>query len=174
MGSEWERVARYLGRYSAQGRRLPCPARSRAQSQDPRPGLFHRPHSQSPTPLPAYWTSAARFSEWCRARGILELAQVETIHVSAYIEELTQTHSRPTVKQHLAALKMLFDWLVVGQVMPANPASVVRGSSYSQKKGKTPLLTLEETRKHTHRLARSGTDEGQFLMNPAKQSLVEV
>jgi integrase/recombinase XerD len=72
---------------------------------------------------------------------------VETIHVSAYIEELTQTHSRPTVKQHLAALKMLFDWLVLGQVMPANPASVVRGPSYSQKKGKTPVLTPEETRK---------------------------
>jgi integrase/recombinase XerD len=108
---------------------------------------FFTAHIRNPHTRRAYWNAAARFSEWCRARGILELAQVETLHVSAYIEELTQTHSRPTVKQHLAALKMLFDWLVVGQVMPANPASVVRGPSYSQKKGKTSVLTPEETRK---------------------------
>jgi hypothetical protein len=30
-------------------------------------------------------------------------------------------HSKPTVKQHLAALRMLFDWLVVGHVLEVNP-----------------------------------------------------
>ena len=41
---------------------------------------------------------------------------------------------------------MLFDWLVVGQVIPSNPASSVRGPRHSVKKGKTPVLTAEEAR----------------------------
>ena len=47
--------------------------------------------------------------------------------VAAYIEQLTKTYAPATVKQHLAAIRMLFDWLVVGQVVPFNPASSVRG-----------------------------------------------
>jgi len=107
---------------------------------------FFTAHIRNPNTRRAYRNAALRFSEWCQAHGVSELGQVETIHVSAYIEEFSQSHSRPTVKQHLAALKMLFDWLVVGQVMPANPASVVRGPAHSQKKGKTPVLTPEEAR----------------------------
>ena len=41
---------------------------------------------------------------------------------------------------------MLFDWLVVGQVMPSNSASVVRGPKHSVKKGKAPVLSAEEAR----------------------------
>ena len=51
-----------------------------------------------------------------------------------------------SVKQHLAALRMLFDWFVVGQVLPFNPASSVRGPKHVVKKGKTPVLTAEEAR----------------------------
>jgi site-specific recombinase XerC len=50
------------------------------------------------------------------------------------------------VKQHLAALRMLFDWLVVGHVLDVNPAHAVRGPKYSQKKGKTPVRDREEAR----------------------------
>jgi hypothetical protein len=53
--------------------------------------------------------------------------------------------SRSSVKQHLAAVRML-DWLIVGQVMPSNPAGAVRGRSHVVKRGKTPVLTREETR----------------------------
>ncbi len=55
-------------------------------------------------------------------------------------EELQGELSKPSVKQHLAALRMLFDWLVVGHVLEVNPAHAVRGPRYSQKKGKTPVL----------------------------------
>jgi len=41
---------------------------------------------------------------------------------------------------------MLFDWLVIGQVMATNPATSVRGPKYSVKTGKTPVLTAEEGR----------------------------
>jgi hypothetical protein len=50
------------------------------------------------------------------------------------------------VKQHLAAIRMLFDWLVIGQVMPLNPAHAVRGPRHSVKKGKTSVLAAEEMR----------------------------
>ena len=71
---------------------------------------------------------------------------MEPFHIAAYVEELQQRLAAPSVKQRLAALRMLFDWLVVGQVMPSNPASVVRGPKHSVKKGKTAVLTAEEAR----------------------------
>jgi site-specific recombinase XerC len=59
---------------------------------------------------------------------------------------MQQEHSKPTFKQHLAAIRMLFDWLVVGQVVPLNPATSVRGPKHVVKKGKTPILSAEEAR----------------------------
>jgi hypothetical protein len=50
------------------------------------------------------------------------------------------------VKQHLAALRMLFDWLVTGHVLDVNPAHAGRGTKYVVKKGKTPVLTADEAR----------------------------
>ena len=94
----------------------------------------------------AYYKAACRFSEWCEGRGLDELAAVTPIHVAAYIEELQETLSKPSIKQHLAALRMLFDWLVVGHIMDVNPAHSVRGPKFSQRKGKTPVLTAEEAR----------------------------
>ena len=52
--------------------------------------------------------------------------------------------SAPTVKQHLACICTLFDWLVIGQVMPSNPAHSVRGPRHSVTKGVTPVLSAEE------------------------------
>ncbi|SOC89959.1 Site-specific recombinase XerD [Ensifer adhaerens] len=55
-------------------------------------------------------------------------------------------HSAPTVKQRLAAVRHLFDWLVTGQAMASNPAHSVRGPKHSRKRGKTPALSAEEAR----------------------------
>ena len=90
-------------------------------------------------------TKAYRFADWCEARD-LTLDRVEPMLVAAYIEQLTKTYAPATVKQHLAAIRMLFDWLVVGQVIPFNPASSVRGPKYVVKTGKTPVLTAGEAR----------------------------
>ena len=92
----------------------------------------------------AYAHAVASFDAWCGARGISDVRQVQPLHVAAYIEGLQL--AAPSIKQHLAALRMLFDWLVVGQVIPANPASSVRGPRYSVKKGKTPVMSAEEVR----------------------------
>lgn len=94
----------------------------------------------------AYLNATRRFAEWCAAHGIAEIAAVEPFHIAAFIKELQGQLSPPTVKQNLAALRMLFDWLVTGHVLETNPAHAVRGPKYVVKKGKTPVLTTEEAR----------------------------
>jgi site-specific recombinase XerD len=93
----------------------------------------------------AYAHAVFAFCAWCERRH-LPLPHLQPIVVAAYIEQLGKSHSRPTVKQHLAAIRMLFDWLVVGHVLPVNPASAVRGPMHVVKKGKTPVLTGTEAR----------------------------
>ncbi len=92
----------------------------------------------------AYGRAVGQFLAWCEARG-LGLESVSPLHVAAYIR--THPGSVPTVKQHLAAIRMLCDWLVVGQVLPVNPAAAVRGPKHVVTKGATPVLTPAEARK---------------------------
>jgi site-specific recombinase XerD len=94
----------------------------------------------------AYGRAVANFLTWCEGRGVTSLAGVQPLHVAAYIEGLSQTRSAPTAKQHLAAIRHLFDWLVIGQVVPLNPAASVRGPSHSVRRGKTPVLDPSEAR----------------------------
>src|SRR5271170_1462998 len=68
------------------------------------------------------------------------------MHVAAYIRGLGKDFEKPTVKQHLAAIRMLFDWLVTGQVVATNPAHAVRGPKHSVKRGKTPVLSAAQAR----------------------------
>ena len=75
----------------------------------------------------AYGLAVGQFLAWCAARG-RGLTAVSPRHVAAYIR--THPWSAPTVKQHLAALRMLGDWLVVSQVLPVNPAAAVRGPTH--------------------------------------------
>lgn len=84
----------------------------------------------------AYARAVGRFFVWCEEYR-LELLDIEPIHVAAYIER--HPGSPPTVKQHLAAIRMLFDWLVTGQVLAMNPAASVRGPKHVVKRGKTPV-----------------------------------
>ncbi len=68
------------------------------------------------------------------------------MHVAAWVESLGRGFAPPTVKQWLAAVRMLFDWLVVGQVLAVNPAAAVRGPKYVVRTGKTPVLAAAEAR----------------------------
>ena len=92
----------------------------------------------------AYGRAVGQFLAWCEARG-LGLESVSPLHVAAYIR--THPGSAPTVKQYLAAIRMLCDWLVVSQVLPVNPAAAVRGPKHVVTKGSTPVLTPAEARK---------------------------
>jgi integrase/recombinase XerD len=91
----------------------------------------------------AYFRAAFQFFKWCDARK-LAVEMVESFHVSAYIEQLGDEKAKPTVKQHLAAIRMLYDWLVVGQIVPSNPAHAVRGPKHVVSHGLTPILDADQ------------------------------
>lgn len=92
----------------------------------------------------AYAQAVAQFFRWCEAHGIRELDRIKPVVIAAYIEK--HPAAAPTVKQHLAAVRMLFDWLVTGQIVPVNPASSVRGPKHVVKRGKTPVLKADQAR----------------------------
>lgn len=106
---------------------------------------FFAAQIRNPNTRAAYAYACDRFLAWCEPLG-LDLARLGPVHVAAYVEELGPGYSAPTVKQHLAAIRMLFDWLVVGQVVPHNPAAPVRGPKHSTTKGKTRMPTREEAK----------------------------
>lgn len=95
----------------------------------------------------AYARAANDFLSWCdREAGLTSLIAIHPLHVATWIELQTRERSAPTAKQRLAALRHLFDWLVTGQVIAANPAAAVRGPRHSSTKGKTPVLDAAEAR----------------------------
>jgi site-specific recombinase XerD len=94
----------------------------------------------------AYVRACHQFFVWCEERG-LTLTTIRPFDVATYIETRGLTHSAPDVKQQLAAVRMLFDWLITGQIVRSNPASAVRGPKHVVKTGKTPVLDAKEWRK---------------------------
>ena len=106
----------------------------------------------------AYYRAVSSFFVWLEEHGIRELVDIEPLHVAAYIKTLQVSEpgnrtvkeraaANPTRKQHLAAIRMLFDWLVVGQVIAINPAHAVRGPKHAVKRGKTRVLTEDQARR---------------------------
>src|SRR3954466_2737159 len=93
----------------------------------------------------AYAQAVAQFLRWADDRR-LTLRTIEPIAVAAYVQELKGRLAVPSVKQHLAAIRMLFDWLVTGQVVPTNPAASVKAPKHVVKKGKTPVLSAADAR----------------------------
>ncbi len=131
----------------------------RFQSSDKLPALIHNAgpkaglrfleffaaEIRNPNTRRAYYRAACDFFHWCEDFD-LGLALIGPVHVAAYIETLQKELSRPSVKQQLAAIRMVFDYLVLGQVVPVNPAAAVRGPRYTTKRGKTPVLSSDEAR----------------------------
>lgn len=95
----------------------------------------------------AYLHATGQFFAWCEHHQLGQLADIEPLHVAAYIEALGKDFEKPTVKQHLAAIRMLFDWLVTGQIVTINPAHAVRGPKHVVKTGKTTVLDADQARK---------------------------
>jgi integrase/recombinase XerD len=85
-----------------------------------------------------------QFFAWCEKHRVHTLEAIKPVVIAAYIEN--HPMAAPTVKQHLAAIRMLFDFLVTGQIVPMNPAASVRGPKHVVKHGKTPVLTAGQAR----------------------------
>jgi len=124
---------------------LPALIRHAGASASRRFVEFFTANIRNPGTRGAYARAVARFCRWCATGGI-GLDGVDAVVVATYIEGLGLQLSRPTVKLHLAAIRMLFDYLVTGQVVPVNPAAAVRGPKHVVRKGKTPVLTAGEAR----------------------------
>jgi site-specific recombinase XerD len=107
---------------------------------------FFTAQIRNPNTRRAYVRSVGEFCRWIEERGIPSITDVSSVHVATYIEQLGKAVSAPTVKQHLAAIRMMFDWLATGGVLAFNPASAVRGPKHSVKRGKTPVLDPAEAR----------------------------
>jgi len=108
---------------------------------------FFAANIRNPHTRRAYSRAVADFLAWCEDAGVLSIAAVQPLHVATWVEKLARDElAAPTIKQRLAALRHLFDWLVVGQVVPVNPAASVRGPSHIVKSGKTPVLDPVEAR----------------------------
>ena len=107
---------------------------------------FFSSHIRNANTRRAYRQVVRQFSAFCAEHGIVDLTQVEPVHVAVFVETQLKTQSKPTVKLRLAALRMFFDWMVVGQFIPTNPAHAVRGPKHSQRHGKTPVLQADEAR----------------------------
>ena len=94
---------------------------------------FFTANIRNPNTRISYGRAVREFCQWCEDRG-LQLEELNPVIVASYIELLGQPvekigrgYSKPSVKQHLAAIRMLFDYLVTGGILPMNPASSVRG-----------------------------------------------
>jgi site-specific recombinase XerD len=105
---------------------------------------FFTANIRNPNTRRAYARATQEFLTWCQSVGVSGLADVAPLHVATWIELQQHRLAAPSVKQRLAAIRHLFDWLVVGQIVPHNPAASVRGPSHTSRTGKTPVLDPSE------------------------------
>ena len=87
---------------------------------------FFAANIRNPNTRRAYARACSRFFVWCENRG-LTLTAIRPFDVGEWVEQLQENHGPAGVKQQLAAVRMMFNWLVTGQVAPVNPAAAVRG-----------------------------------------------
>lgn len=106
---------------------------------------FFTANIRNPNTREAYSRAVYRFSDWCEKHH-LALESLNPPLVALYVEELMKEMATPSVKQHLAAIRMLCDYVVVGQGMAFNPASSVRGPKHIVSRGKTPVLMPDQAR----------------------------
>src|SRR6266550_3837949 len=107
---------------------------------------FFAANIRNPHTRRVYARAADEFLAWCADAGVPSIGAVQPVHVATWIEAGTRELAAPSVKQRLAAIRHLFDWLVTGQVVPANPAGPVRGPRHVVTSGQTPVLDPAEAR----------------------------
>jgi site-specific recombinase XerC len=107
---------------------------------------FFAANIRNPHTRRAYARAADEFLAWCASVGVPAIGAVQPVHVATWIEAGTRELAAPSVKQRLAAIRHLFDWLVTDQVVPVNPAASVRGPRHVVTSGQTPVLDPAEAR----------------------------
>src|SRR6516225_2458976 len=95
----------------------------------------------------AYYRAIQQFLAWVERAGYQNLEDIEPITVAAYIETLQRQAAQATVKQHMAAIRMLFSWLTEKGVLAMNPAREVKTERFSRTEVKTPAFVEGEVQK---------------------------
>jgi len=113
----------------------------------------------------AYGRACKAFFDWLdiHCHGV-DFQFIQPTHVSAWVEYLGNDKNddprngelgaglvEPSVKQHLAAVRRMFDYFINGpkgseSLIRVNPAWSVQGPKHVVKKGKTPVLSAEQAR----------------------------
>lgn len=93
-----------------------------------------------------YMRDVSRFFTWCQERGF-DLLTVTPIHVAGYREQLRQDLAPTSIKRHFSALRMLYSYWVERGILDRNPIREVKTEKVSRSEGKTPALSVEDTRK---------------------------
>jgi integrase/recombinase XerD len=105
---------------------------------------FFAAQIRNPYTRAAYSLAVRNFFDWLESRR-LGWFNIEPATVGQYLAE--HKGSIPTKKLTLAALRALFDLMVVRRAMLLNPAASVRGERYQVIEGKTPEITVEQARR---------------------------
>jgi site-specific recombinase XerD len=105
------------------------------------------PAPKKPEKLPIVLSpeEVLQFLSWCQRCGFRNLEDIEPITVAAYIEQ--HSGSPATIKQHMAAIRMMFSWLTEKGILAMNPAREVKTPKFSRNEGKTPAPPAEEVQK---------------------------
>src|ERR1035437_1212959 len=74
---------------------------------------FFAANIRNPHTRRAYARAVGEFLAWCESVGVTSLPDVQPLHVASWIELEARQVSAPSVKQRLAAVRHLFDWLVI-------------------------------------------------------------
>lgn len=98
----------------------------------------HNPHTQK-----GYLRAVKRFLSWCEGQGV-ELPSITPGMVGQYLVGLGGSPANRNL--HLSALRGFFDRLVNRHVVILNPAASVKGVKETVIEGKTPEITLEQSR----------------------------
>ena len=108
----------------------------------------------------AYGRAVNEFLGWCEAHGVHSLADVEPLHVAAWIEAQTLVESASTVKQRLAAIRYLFDWLGAGSICGA--AGTPYGLAVNRRRatGGNVLRRRPDDTQRPHRNYRAALKDG--------------
>ena len=133
---------------------------------------FFTVNIRNPNTRAAYARAVGNFLRWCEDRGVKKLRLIRPVHVAAWVEALQKQAAAPTVKQHLAAVRMCFDWLVTGQAVPSNPAHSVRGPRYSVSRGSTPVLSSREARDFLKGMKAVNEDGTPYLVGLRDRAIV--
>jgi hypothetical protein len=112
----------------------------------------------------AYYRAACSFFAWLEQHDIGELADIEPMHVSLYIETLQATAAKPTVKQHLAASTVPAADRLGGP--PANRHEPAPGTLGNAGCGRNYTRCGSGHSRRTARCGRQGLPSGRFRWRP--------